>query len=418
MNIGYKNKKKRDITYYIDELKRPLCLCEYINRHNKRSHILMCCCNCDRLDELCTNLLCCRFRCNNNKNKNKVNVMNEAILDIMDRIRIPYLNGAVRLDINLLITILAIATYFYIGTSFNIQLTIFMVILIPTFLYIRFFQLRFFQSSSLSTSKNKLAFYVLSISLLALLYIYEFKLNGLFRLHDHFNYYYLINKLLFLTAIVLHICLHVSNPGRLKPSTIASNRNNSDSVNDNYCNKCNLYKYDKYKIGHCPICSACIYERDQHCFFIDNCVGYLNNKAYFLFLLFLYLTFVYTYSFIILFINYNLIGRNSVDFILNINSYVYNGDGENKPYLIIIILQLTPILVYLLLLLLQNILLISIGYTQRHLHIISKQKKNYSLILFILDHFKVQTMFINFTRFFKLRRPLTDNIQFIDNYYV
>ena len=44
---------------YEKDYENPLCLCEYFNRHQQRTHILMCCCNCEALDKLFTVILCC-----------------------------------------------------------------------------------------------------------------------------------------------------------------------------------------------------------------------------------------------------------------------------------------------------------------------------------------------------------------------
>ena len=50
-----------------------------------------------------------------------------------------------------------------------------------------------------------------------------------------------------------------------------------------YCEFCdNKRKFEKR--SHCKICNCCILRRDHHCNFTNKCVGYNNNKLFFIYL--------------------------------------------------------------------------------------------------------------------------------------
>ena len=49
-----------------------------------------------------------------------------------------------------------------------------------------------------------------------------------------------------------------------------------------YCRKCRLFKPDR--AHHCSSCGQCVLKLDHHCIFLNNCVGYRNQKHFILFL--------------------------------------------------------------------------------------------------------------------------------------
>ncbi|ORX85493.1 zf-DHHC-domain-containing protein [Basidiobolus meristosporus CBS 931.73] len=59
-----------------------------------------------------------------------------------------------------------------------------------------------------------------------------------------------------------------------------------------YCRKCRVEKPDR--AHHCSACQECVLKMDHHCPWINNCVGFRNQKFFYLFILYgaLYCTFV------------------------------------------------------------------------------------------------------------------------------
>ena len=47
------------------------------------------------------------------------------------------------------------------------------------------------------------------------------------------------------------------------------------------CKKCGYYKLPR--VSHCSSCGTCIYKMDHHCVWAQNCIGYRNQRAFYLF---------------------------------------------------------------------------------------------------------------------------------------
>jgi palmitoyltransferase len=359
-------------------VENPLCLCEYYNKNNERTHILFCCCNCEALDQTCTHILCQR------KSTNKQNLpklFNETLDDILDRIRIPSPKGAIKINTDLLISLITIIFYISIGTI-NILFSIITLVLIPCLLYIRFFQQRF---NNKSTDRNQIAYYMSLVSLVTIYLLYNFYLK--YELSEQ----YFFHNCLFTVIILLHVYLHYSNPGYL----VNKNSNSEHSSSTNYCAKCQIDKKDNSKISHCPICSSCIYSRDHHCFWLDNCIGYLNHKIFFIYLILIFTFFLYSQYIIITF--FSTLNQNGTIFECLFSIYYQN---FNRSLMFLLMLQLISLTIYSFLILLQQFLLISINYTQYEMYKYSKIKKNFSLFLFLIENFKLKFFFKNFFKFF------------------
>lgn len=118
-----------------------------------------------------------------------------------------------------------------------------------------------------------------------------------------FTYYYLLDNslplnfkkigvsILFYTfAIMTFICHTVSmvtNPGEIDSKILINYIKNGDAPvptdnNSLICKQC--LKERPERAHHCRNCQKCFLKMDHHCPWIANCVGYFNQKAFYLFL--------------------------------------------------------------------------------------------------------------------------------------
>ena len=61
------------------------------------------------------------------------------------------------------------------------------------------------------------------------------------------------------------------------------------NVDSNYlsrnCDKCNYVKPPR--ISHCSTCGGCIMKLDHHCMWTQNCIGYRNQRSFYLFTMYM-----------------------------------------------------------------------------------------------------------------------------------
>lgn len=51
------------------------------------------------------------------------------------------------------------------------------------------------------------------------------------------------------------------------------------------CEHCQYYKPPR--VSHCSTCGTCIYKLDHHCMWTQNCIGYRNQRSFYLFCLYM-----------------------------------------------------------------------------------------------------------------------------------
>lgn len=378
----------------IDEeeiIDHPLCLCEYYNKKNQRSHILMCCCSCDALDTFCTSCLCCC--CEDNDPDAPKSIYNEGLKDVIDdikdRIRIPFPGGARKINMDYFITILALFIFIKIGTI-GFIFSILSIFILPLIIYPLFFMKR----TAKHSKSVKIGFFLILNTLIINIYILNFKMeyiNGFNRI-EFFTFNFLL-----ISALIYLFVMKNSNPGLMKIQS-----SNQFLTND-YCKKCKILKDTKSdNYGHCPQCSTCIYKRDHHCFWIDNCIGYLNHRKFLGFIIYLLIIFLYSLKTFL-----NVLYRADCKFSLNCLSDVFY-KNFSISYISLMTIQLMPLTCYMILLIIQQLLFISVGMTQYQLFRQSQKNFRFSLILYLADNLNLRKSLNNLKNFFIKNRTQAD----------
>jgi hypothetical protein len=89
-------------------------------------------------------------------------------------------------------------------------------------------------------------------------------------------------------TILCHTLSMITDPGSIDQHTLKSHLETEkvDSDKEEYkeffCKKCN--KHRPGRSHHCSTCQKCVLKMDHHCPWIFNCVGFKNQKAFYLFL--------------------------------------------------------------------------------------------------------------------------------------
>jgi palmitoyltransferase len=409
---------------YEEDRENPLCLCEYYNKQNKRSHMLMCCCNCEALDELCTQMCCmccCCCRCGDDVDltrqsatterqfTERLRLAQELCEVLADRARVPFPGGARRISCEYVLTFVGIYIYILVGTL-NFAFTILVIVLVPFAFYAYFFMARLKKSRSASNStarqgdRIQIAHFMLVNVYLCILLLYSYLLRDELSVTISEQESALFYAL-YVGVLGLHLYLHKHNPGVVSNKE-SYERHLKSIENDNNSNMNNNEKTSS--VGGCPECNAHIYKRDHHCYWIDNCVGYLNHKPFLAYLILLYVTFVYSFLIMLRYfsrLNCKMLMFSSIpkDGSFSCLFDVYYSSFA-RATLTLLFVQAIPVLVYMPLLLAQQLLFISIGLTQQQLYKLSKRNVRFSLTLFIRSKLDVATVIRNWRAFIKARR--------------
>ena len=79
-------------------------------------------------------------------------------------------------------------------------------------------------------------------------------------------------------TLICHTMSIYTEPGLIDQNEVSKLKSNKK----NFCKKCK--KYRPLRAHHCSTCKKCVMKLDHHCPWIFNCVGFRNQKIFFLFL--------------------------------------------------------------------------------------------------------------------------------------
>ena len=94
------------------------------------------------------------------------------------------------------------------------------------------------------------------------------------------NFFSIIFYFCSLMTVICHTMSMYTEPGLIDQQEVSRLK----STKKTFCKKCN--KYRPLRAHHCSTCKKCVMKLDHHCPWIFNCVGYKNQKIFFLFVIY------------------------------------------------------------------------------------------------------------------------------------
>ncbi|XP_034972493.1 palmitoyltransferase ZDHHC23 isoform X3 [Zootoca vivipara] len=272
------------------EAEDTLCCCEYLDRKGQRSHLAACFCECEDLDEGCERWLTCRSL--------PPGTLERIADTVTDRFRLPWLRGAVKVDISLLPPVILLPVFLHIA-ALHLLLALVILISLPVLVLWYYY---------LTHRKKGRTLFFLSLGLFSLGYMYYVFLQEVVpRGHVSTSQVTLLTCGLILMLVALsqakrdpgYLPCQTSSDkalcqgGNVNNNTI-SNRNDLEGskglyraavpdiamngypegyarvleagtggVTEDWCTKCHLVR--PARAGHCRICGRCVKRLDHHC---------------------------------------------------------------------------------------------------------------------------------------------------------
>ena len=139
--------------------------------------------------------------------------------------------------------------------------------------------------------KNKIFQIIPLIPVYLIIFTVSFAFTLYYTLSESFSFFKILTVPLFYFSFLMVLYTHTKTM-TVSPGIVTSNMNfdlethkyNHDSINvdELFCKKCNLSR--PFRSHHCKVCNKCILKMDHHCPWVANCVGYYNQKFFYLFL--------------------------------------------------------------------------------------------------------------------------------------
>lgn len=102
-------------------------------------------------------------------------------------------------------------------------------------------------------------------------------------------------------GVLSHLKCMLTDPGSMslnsaKPFVSTTSAKN-EYISEEYCNRCRCIK--PTRTHHCSVCERCIERMDHHCPWVNNCVGFYNQKHFVLFMFYVELASLYSIAMLI-----------------------------------------------------------------------------------------------------------------------
>jgi len=242
---------------------------EYVDIYGEKKSCFQCFCSCDALDTACERAVSCDFA--------TADLLDSALEDISDRIRVPWVGGAMKVDNHAVAVTTLFCFYLIVGSinmiALGLSSIIFAVFLTRMYRYVR------------RSGVKSIYFFLLSmLHTVTSLVLYSCKI---FLRAETIHIYYFYFWLMVYLSVLYNF---KQDAGKI---AVVQSKNTNHIL---YCDKCTIVR--PVRASHCRFCDVCVDRYDHHNIWFDQCVGSSNHVSYLILLLALInLTFSTTWDF-------------------------------------------------------------------------------------------------------------------------